>query len=205
MKMGSYIRLHKTPKNQRNTYKVIDEQGNVVCEICPGEDGITEEDIHNCHKVDDMEVCENLKSFCPKFPDWLQKDIETWQEQEREKFIADSGREPRWDELPRYKHLISLDDFMDSEKYGDNCNILAEELLRQQKTDPPEVEELRELVATFPSSWQEIYRLILIAGVPVVQVAKARGVTDMAIHKTVKKIRKRIAEDENLKKIFQGV
>ncbi len=72
---------------------------------------------------------------------------------------------------------------MDSEKYGDNCNILAEELLRQQKTDPPEVEELRELVATFPSSWQEIYRLVLIAGAPVAQVVKARGVTDMAIHK----------------------
>lgn len=203
--MGSYIRMHKTSKSHRNTYKVRDEQGQVICELSSGEHGVTAEDIRNAHSVDDIEVYENLKSFCPKFPDWLQKDIETWKEHEREKFIADFGREPRWDELPRYKHLVSLDDFMDSEKYGDNCNILAEELLRQQKTDPPEVEELRELVATFPPSWQEIYWLVLIVGMPVAQVARTRGVTDMAIHKTVKKIRNRIAKDKNLKKIFQGV
>ena len=67
--------MHKTPKNQRNTYKVIDEQGNVVCEIHPGKDGITEEDIHNCHKVDDMEVYENNKSFTPRYPEWLEKGI----------------------------------------------------------------------------------------------------------------------------------
>ena len=203
--MGSYIRLRKTAKKYRNTYKLKDEHGEVICELHPGKDGITETDIRNCHKVDDMEVYENNRSFSPRYPDWLQKDIDEWRQRKIDRFIADFGREPNRDELPKYEHLVSLDTILDQENGGDNCSILAEELLRQRVSESIEVEMLRELVATFPSSWQEIYWLVLIVGMPVAQVARTCGVTDMAIHKTVKKIRKLIAEDEKLKNFFQGV
>lgn len=203
--MGSYIRLRKTPKKYRCTYKVRDEEGRVICEVHPGEDGVTELDIANAHRVDDIEVYENCKSFCPKFPDWLQADIDAWKDSKRQEFIEKFGREPMWDELPGYEHLLSLDTFMEQDDDGNHQNRLAEELLRKEVSAAPELERLKELVADFPPNWKEIYQMVLIEGVPVAQVARKRGVTDMAVHKIVKKIRDRIAGDENLKKIFLGV
>lgn len=202
--MESYIRLRKTPKKYRGTYKIRDEQGNIICEVRPGKDGVTEVDIAIAHRVDDVEVYENCKSFCPKFPDWLQADIDAWKESKCREFIEKFGREPLRGELPNYEHLFSLDAFMEQDDDGNHQNRLAEELLRQQVSDSPEVEHLRELVATFPQNWQEIYQAVLIDGLPMVNVAKMRGVSEGAIRKTVNKIRNRIAEDENLKKIFLG-
>ena len=202
--MESYIRLRKTPKKYRGTYKIRDEQGNIICEVRPGKDGVTEVDIANAHRVDDIEVYENCKTFRPKFPDWLQGDVDAWKESKRQEFMEKFGREPLRGELPNYEHLLSLDAFMEQDDDGNHQNRLAEELLRQQISDSPEVESLRELVDTFPQSWQEIYQSVLIDGLPMVKVAKMRGVTEGAIRKTVNKIRARIAEDENLKKIFHG-
>ena len=152
--MESYIRLRKTPKKYRGTYKIRDEQGNIICEVHPGKDGVTEVDIANAHRVDDVEVYENGKSFCPKFPDWLQADIDAGKESKREEFITTFGREPMRRELPNYEHLLSLDAFMEQDDDGNHQNRLAEELLRRQVSDSPEVESLRELVATFPQNWQ---------------------------------------------------
>ena len=134
----------------------------------------------------------------------MQKDIDDWKERERQKFVEKFGREPRFDELPRYEHLMSLDAFLEQDDCGDSCNVLAEELLRQQIPISPEVEHLREIVAKFPAAWQEIYWLVIIAGMPVAHMAKRRKVTEGAIRKTVKKIYARIKSDENLKKIFHG-
>ena len=202
--MKDFIRLRKTPPKQRYTYKIKDERGRVICEVCPGEKGVTQIDIKNAHSVDDHEVYENLRQFRPHFPDWLQKSIDDWSEREREKFVRDFGREPENEELPRYEHLLSLDALMENDECNDSCNIIAEEILRQQMPESEEIEHLRELVKTFPPYWQEIYRLVLIAGMTAADVAKMRGVTEWAIHKIVRKIKKRIAEDENLKKIFHG-
>ena len=190
--MESYIRMRKTPKKYRGTYKIRDEQGNIICEVRPGKDGVTEVDIANAHRVDDIEVYENCKTFRPKFPDWLQSDIDAWMGNKRREFMDKFGREPKWDELPNYEHLLSLDAFMEQDDDGNHQNRLAEELLRRQMSDSPEVESLRELVATFPQSWQEIYRAVLLDGLPMVKVAEQRGVTEGAIRKTVNKIRARI-------------
>ena len=203
--MKDFIRLRKTPSDQRNTYKIKDECGNVICEVKPGKDGVTELDIHNAHSVDDHEVYMNLRQFRPRFPDWLQSSIDEWKERERTKFIRDFGRMPYKEELPRYEHLLSLEALMANADCNDSCNIVAEELMRQQIAEEPEVECLRELVKTFPPTWQEVYHLVLIAGMTAAEVAKMRGVTKWAVHKIVRKIKKRIANDKNLKKFFIGV
>lgn len=200
--MESYIRLRKTPRKYRGTYKIRDEQGKVICEVHPGKDGVTEVDIANAHRVDDIEVYENCKTFRPKFPDWLQADIDAWKESKHREFLEKFGREPMRNELPGYEHLLSLDEFIEQDDDGNHQNRLSEELLRQQVTEPPSVECLRELVASFPPSWQEIYQSVLIDGLPMVKVAEQRGVSEGAIRKTVNKIRARIAGDENLKKVF---
>ena len=202
--MMSFIRLHKTPINKRGTYKIIDEHGRVVSEVSPGRDGVTVVDIYNAHTVDDHEVYKNCKEFRPKFPDWLQKDIDEWKKRECEKFTQDFGRKPMRDEMPQYEHLLSLDGFLAQGENSDNSNILNEELLRQQVSEPPEVAYLREMVAKFPRNWQEIYHSVVVDDIPMTQVAKERGVTEGAVRKIVGKIRKRIAQDDILKKIYHG-
>lgn len=202
--MGSYIRLHKTPKNQRNTYKVIDEQGNVVCEIHPGEDGITEEDIHNCHKVDDMEVYESVRCFCPVYPDWIQASVDAWRAKQRKDFTAKAKRPPMRGEVDDFDFLIPLDVCMDKNGEKSEGTQASEALLSQQEKLPLEVEYLREVVANFSSAWQEIYQAVLLDGISMSEVARHRGVTEGAVRKIVKKIKRCLSENAALKEIFNG-
>lgn len=202
--MGNYIRLHKTPKNQRNTYKVIDEQGNVVCEICPGEDGITEEDIHNCHKVDDIEVYENVRCFCPVYQDWIQTSVDVWRAKRRKDFTAKAKRQPMRGEVEDFDFLISLDACMDKNGEKSEGTQASETLLSQRETLPLEVEYLREVVANFSPAWQKIYQAVLLDGVSMSEVARHRGVTEGAVRKVVKKIKRCLYENADLKEIFNG-
>ena len=199
-----YIRLRKTPRNKRLTYKCMNEHGKTVCEVVPGENGVTELDIYNCHKVDDMEVYENCKMFRPRYAEWLQSSVDDWQERRQSEFAEKAGRAPLKGELAPYGHLVSLDECMERETDGNGYDLLAEELLRQEVTEPPEIERLHELVASMPLHWQEIYRLSLVEGVPTTKIAEERGVTEGAVRKTIGKIRARIAKDELLQKLFHG-
>ena len=199
-----YIRLRKTPHNKRLTYKCIDEHGKTVCEISPGVDGVTELDIYNCHKVDDMEVYRNCKMFRPHYAEWLQSSVDDWKMRRKSEFAEKAGRAPLKGELAPYEHLVSLDECIERETDGNGYNLLAEELLRQEKTEPPEIERLHELVASMPLHWQEIYRHSFVECIPTTKIAEERGVTEGAVRKTIGKIRERIAKDELLQKLFNG-
>ena len=199
-----YIRLRKTPLNKRLTYKCMNEHGKTVCEVIPGENGVTELDIYNCHKVDDAEVYENCKMFRPRYAGWLQSSVDDWQDRRKREFAEKAGRAPLKGELAPYEHLVSLDECMERETDGSGYSLLAEELLRQEETEPPEIERLHELVASMPLHWQEIYRLSLVEGIPATKIAEERGVTEGAVRKIISKIRGRIAKDEPLQKLFFG-
>lgn len=55
------MKYKKTPQSKRGTYKLYDENGNLVTEYKPGENGVTEVDILNLHRLDDHEVYINSK------------------------------------------------------------------------------------------------------------------------------------------------
>ena len=64
------MRYKKTPQDKRGTYILFDDNGKFVTEYKPGEDGITEVDILNLHRIDDHEVYINSKEN--KLPEWYQ-------------------------------------------------------------------------------------------------------------------------------------
>ena len=202
--MSSYIRMRKTPKNHRNTYKVIDEQGTVIRELRPGEDGVTDADIKNCHKVDDMEVYENCRCFCPVYPNWLQNSFDAWRAKHSKSFMSKAKRAPMRGEVEEYDVFISYDACMDKEGEESESCIVAEEIIRQQEALSLEVVYLRDVVANFPQAWQEIYQLVLLDGIPMAEVARQRGVTEGAVRKIVRKIKRCISENAELKEIFLG-
>ena len=77
------MRYKKTPQDKRGTYILFDDNGKFVTEYKPGEDGITEVDILNLHRIDDHEVYINSKEN--KLPEWYQPIYDEW----KVKFIAD--------------------------------------------------------------------------------------------------------------------
>lgn len=58
------MKLHKTRRDQRETYKYYDANGKLVIELKPGENDVTEADIRTLHLLDDKEVRSNLKEVC---------------------------------------------------------------------------------------------------------------------------------------------
>ena len=85
--------------------------------------------------------------------------------------------------------------------YGDKSHLLAELASYDFKEESDAVIRLQELVSSMPENWQEIYEQVVIEGIPMTQVATARGVSEAAIRKTMNKIKTRIASDENLKNL----
>lgn len=84
------MKTKKTPQAKRETYKLYDENGNLVTEYKPGENGITEVDILNLHRLDDHEVYINSKEM--KLPEWYQPIYEQWRENYIANFIEKHGR-----------------------------------------------------------------------------------------------------------------
>lgn len=93
------MRYKKTPQDKRGTYKYFDEKGNVVAEFIPGKDGVTELDILNLHKIDDHEVYINSKEI--KLPKECKPMYEKQKAEFIESFIAEYGRKPDKDEIPK--------------------------------------------------------------------------------------------------------
>lgn len=92
------MRFKKTPQSKRGTYKLYDENGNLVTEYKPGENGVTEVDILNLHRLDDHEVYINSKEL--KLPEWYQPIYDQWRDNYIANFIEKYGREPFADEIP---------------------------------------------------------------------------------------------------------
>lgn len=197
------MRFKKTPQSERGTYKLYDENGNLVTEYKPGENGVTEVDILNLHRLDDHEVYINSKEL--KLPEWYQPIYDEWRNNYIADFIEKYGREPYANEIPsRHRIFESIDGQTDADgdDLGDS-SYLEEELAVYDEDNVSEpVLRLREIVATMPEQWQRVYQLVNRAGFNKTQAAKVLGISDVRVGQIVRKINDKIAADEELKKYF---
>jgi DNA-directed RNA polymerase specialized sigma24 family protein len=204
-----FMKLHKTRRNQRETYKYFDESGNVICEIKPGEKGVTEANIRTLHLMDDAEVRSNLKYRHGDLKE-QKKLAEKWKQEYIEWFRKKYHRMPTEDEIAIAMEdsvpdnwIASIEEMTgdgDADGLGDKAGFLYT-LDEHDKKLPADVERLNEIIAAMPKSWQEIYNMKM-AGYNNNEIAKFRGVTEAAIRKTLDKIKKKIKNDEKLIKIY---
>lgn len=198
------MKIKKTPQSKRSTYKLFDDNGNFVTEYKPGENGVTEVDVLNLHKIDDHEVYINAKEN--SLPEWYQPVYEEW----RTKFIADfreqHGREPFADEIPgRHRILESLDGQTDSDgdDLGDSSRLEEKLAVYDEEDVPDTIDRLREIIAAMPEQWQKVYQLVLMEGLSKAEAGRVIGISDVRVGQLVRKINAAIAEDEVLKKFFR--
>lgn len=198
------MKTKKTPQSKRGTYKLFDDDGKFVTEYKPGENGITEVDVLNLHKIDDHEVYINSKEN--RLPEWYQPFYDEW----RTKFIADfrkqHGREPFADEIPgRHRVLESLDGQTDSDgdDLGDSSHLEEELAVYDDEDVPDTIDRLRAIVAAMPEQWRKVYQLVLMDGRSKAEAGRIIGISDVRVGQLVKKINAAIAGDEVLKKFFK--
>ena len=205
------MKLHKTRRNQRETYKYFDESGNVICEIKPGENDVTEANIHRLHLLDDAEVRSNLKYRHGDLKE--QKALaEKWKQDYIEWFEKRYHRMPTEDEIAIAMEDAVPDNWIASieeltgdgneDGLGDKAGFLYT-LDEHDRKLPADVERLNEVIAAMPESWQEIYELKYIKDYSNCDIAKMRGVTESAIRKTLGKITETISKDPVLRKIYK--
>ena len=201
------MKLHKTRRDQRETYKYYDANGKLVIELKPGENDVTEADIRTLHLLDDKEVRSNLKYRHGDLKE--QKALaEKWKQEYIEGFRNKYHRMPTEDEIAIVMEdsvpdnwIASIEEMTgDGDGLGDKAGFLYT-LDEHDKKLPADVERLNEIIAAMPESWQKIYQLKYIEKYSNCDIAKMRGVTESAIRKTLGKITDAIGKDPVLRKM----
>ena len=185
------MRYHKTRWSKRTTYTYHPLKGPGVT-IRPGEEGVTEAWIKDCHASDDAEVYNNLKNAHPE-----PTAKETVQRKEWEEAHPDEKADKNWN--------ISIDGFTssdDGESTADRHAELADPRTYIPGEDTPEdVERMREVVARLPRRQQHIYRMVWLEGYTNVDAAKELKISEATVRKDCKKIIAAIAGDQILQEI----
>ena len=198
------MKIKKTPQAKRGTYKLFDDSDRFVTEYKPGENGVTEVDILNLHKLDDHEVYLNAKEN--RLPEWYQPIFDKWKAEFITDFREKHGREPFADEVPgRHRVLESLDGQTDpdGDDLGDSSRLEEQLSVSDEEEVPDTIIRLRELVAAMPEQWQKVYRLVFMEGLSKVKAGKKIGISDVRVGQLVKKINVAIAGDEILKNLYR--
>lgn len=198
------MKIKKTPQAKRGTYKLFDDSDRFVTEYKPGENGVTEVDILNLHKLDDHEVYLNAKEN--RLPEWYQPIFDKWKAEFITDFREKHGREPFADEVPgRHRVLESLDGQTDpdGDDLGDSSRLEEQLSVSNEEEVPDTIIRLRELVAAMPEQWQKVYRLVFMEGLSKVKAGKKIGISDVRVGQLVKKINAAIAGDEILKNLYR--
>ena len=200
------MKLRKTPMSERTKYtyhfnngdKVVLEPGKVTTMYGSGgvsveiDESITEITIKDLHAEDDKEVYQNLKHLnCEDY-------------EERQKRIA---LKKKWDEehpeggLNPYEHpqrVVNIDSLTDDdgEEVGDKSKVLYQAALMAEDDEDDDIDEhiskIREAVATFPKSMQELYKLHYIERLSQVEIAKKLKVAKSSVSMRLKKLEEKI-------------
>lgn len=203
------MKLHKTRRDQRETYKYYDANGKLVIELKPGENDVTEADIRTLHLLDDKEVRSNLKYRHGDLKEqkalaekWKQDYIE-WFEKRYHRMPEDYEIELAMKDAVPDNWIASIEELTgdgSEDGLGDKARFLYT-IDEHDKKLPADVERLNEVIAAMPESWQEIYELKYIKDYSNCDIAKMRGVTESAIRKTLGKITDVIEKDPVLRKM----
>mgnify|MGYP004697889549 CR=1 FL=1 len=204
-----FMKLHKTRRDQRETYKYYDANGKLVIELKPGENDVTEADIRTLHLLDDKEVRSNLKYRHGDLKEqkalaekWKQDYIE-WFEKRYHRMPEDYEIELAMKDAVPDNWIASIEELTgdgSEDGLGDKARFLYT-IDEHDKKLPADVERLNEVIAAMPESWQKIYQLKYIEKYSNCDIAKMRGVTESAIRKTLGKITDAIGKDPVLRKM----
>ena len=180
------MKTYKT--RNRSTYTYVTDTGERIT-LRPGIDSytgetITEEDIRRLHLMDDAEVRNNLKHARRPVAEWEKPSIEAWK------------TDHPYEDLPDRSN-VSLDaegedEDGDADDAGKGYIAAASMALAARERVSPRVERLREVVETLSQEQQELYRRIVIEGEPAVAISLEAGVSEVAIHNRMEKIKKKI-------------
>ena len=175
------LRIHKTPTKQRGTYTYYTAEG---CKIVlyPGMDDVTEALIKILHSMDDAEVYNNIKNARPEPNAAEKQQMREWEER-------------HFGEKVPFNWNLSLDAFILDE---DDSATLGDMIAAPEEMDNPDVERLRQIVATMTDRQQQVYRLHLIEGFSVKDTSAILGMSSPAVTAHKKRI------IEIIKKNFAG-
>ena len=190
------MRYRKTPGKERDTYKLYDDFGELLCEIKAGDYGVTADDIKNFHAVDDHEVYVQSKEMVlTPFEKDIYKD---W----RSRYIKINGITPEDDgyTYPR-RQFISLDKIYDEEN-DENHSIQYEIHLAADTEEDERIIRLREIISSMPEKWQFIYHHAMLGGSTNVETAKLLNISEGRVRALRRKIEEKIRSDEILKNFF---
>lgn len=202
------MKLRKTPESQRMTYTYFYANGDKVI-LEPGksttvsatkgivsivvDESITELTIMELHRQDDAEVRSNLKY------------INCEDNQERKTRIANKKawaiehpNEPN--PFERSKKIMSFDAFSDDEdSLADKSKLLYQASMNVDQEEDDYYEEklelIKELVATFPKSMQELFNLIYIEELSQTEVCVRLGVSKSTVSERVKRLEEKIKKE----------
>lgn len=197
------MKIRKTRLEDRGVYKyhryVLDQYGKYVKEeivIKPGEDGVTELDIQNLHKMDDSEVYYNNKNLRPGRTDEDKKDIKAWKEDFYQRFEDEHGYAPTKDDVeaaveeyfPR-NYNLSLDYVSDDgEKEVDLDKSRIALLVSTDNTqDELWSDRMLEVIELMTDKQKEVLNLIAVDDYNQTEVAKMLGISVPAVNKHYKK------------------
>lgn len=206
-----FMKLHKTRRSQRETYKYYDANGKLVIELKPGENDVTVANIRTLHLQDDSEVRSNLKYLHgdqkeqKAMAEKWKKDYVTWFESAYHRMPTEDELAVAMEEAVPKNWLGSIEEMMgdgDEDGVGDKARFLYT-LDEHDRELPADVERLNEIAAAMPESWREIYEMKFIEGYNNCEIADKRGVSESAIRKTLGKITETISKDPVLRKIYK--
>lgn len=208
------MRYRSTPKSQRTTYRQYDEDGHLLYEFTPDDNGRetdiniireNQEKIAAMHRYDDAEL--KRRSRAEKIPEYQEKAMREERERIRQDFIDRYGCEPDPSMLPDCYHRGYV--YIDAEApNGDSAEdknpvqeMIADDPFEEESSS---VNALRELMmAEFTDREKEIYWLVYIEGLAKGEAALIMGIKPWWASQLIKSIKKKIADSDELKKFFR--
>ncbi len=187
------MRYRKTPSNERETYKLYDDFGNIVCEIKPGEHGVTPEDIRKLHSLDDHEAYICSKEIV--LTNYEKEIYRKW----RDEYFKQNGRYPENDGYFYPKRQFVYLDAVSEDFEDENSNLQYEIYLSTAAEENDCISRLHEIIESMPERWQIVYHRAMLEGYTNVEVAKMLNVTEGRIRVLRRKIEEKIRSDEILK------
>ena len=203
------MKTHKTPTHLRGTYKQYDEDGRLLCEIKPGDYGVTELTIDKMHRMDDAEVRISIKES--RLPEYMEETAKEAKAQWIADFEKRYGYKPNPADIPDFTHraMVSIDAEVDTEdgedSLGDNSRLAAAMAVRPFEDEESAAAYMRRLVMTgnFTERERQVYEAVFIKGMAKQDAATEIGISGPRVTEIIGNIMKKIASDDELRKMFR--
>ena len=206
------MRFHKTPESARTTYTYSFSDGSTLT-LVPGENGITELDIKELHRLDDREAESNNRNYSLMRSEKERAAIKVWTEEYVQTFKEKYGYTPNKTDLQEVvkrrfpkNWTQSLDDGEDksSIKVAATSSPSDDQISHLEDEYQMQIEERIEyLLRDLSQQDKDIYHLVKKNGLKKIDAGKILGISDSYVSRVIKKIEAIIDSDEILKKMHR--